>query len=420
MTSDPRQAAFAILARIDKERSFADILLDRELSHGGLQGADRGLLTELVYGVSRRRGTLDHVINQFSRQKVERLERSVATLLRLGLYQLLFLDRIPASAAVNETVKLAHQQAPRATGFINAVLRQVDRKRDSILYPDKDVDQVGFLAARYSHPAWIVKGWIEQLGLKEAEELCRVMSEPPPLTARVNPLRITRDRLIARLDTEGVMAAPSLYSPLGIQFTTSAPIATIPSFREGLFTVQDEASQLVALLMAPIPGERLLDLCAAPGGKATCLAEQMENRGNILACDLHSRRLEQVAITAERLGIGIIETRALDAAHAGEELAGQQFDHVLVDAPCSGLGVLRRNPEGKWWKTPQDVAAFADRQRLILDGAAQCVAPRGRLLYATCSTSREENEEVVNDFLSHHTDFVVINLRELFTHFSEL
>ncbi|MBI5656947.1 MAG: 16S rRNA (cytosine(967)-C(5))-methyltransferase RsmB [Geobacter sp.] len=385
MPANPRQSAFSILARIDKEHSFADILLDRELSHGELQGADRGLLTELVYGVLRRRGTLDHIINQFSLQRVDRLERAVLTLLRLGLYQLFFLDRIPASAAVNETVKIAHGAAPRAAGFINAVLRQADRA-----------------------------DWIDQLGATEAEELCRVMSEAPPLTIRVNTLRISREALLERLAAEGATAVPARYSPVGAQLSSPAPFTTLPSFQEGFFSVQDEASQLIALLLAPAAGDRLLDLCAAPGGKAACLAEQMGNRGSILACDLHPRRLEQVRLGAQRLGIDIISTRAMDAADAGQSLSGELFTRVLVDAPCSGLGVLRRNPEGKWWKTPQDVAELTALQTRILASAAECVAEGGLLVYATCSTTVAVNEAVVDDFLSHHSDFVLENVTELF------
>lgn len=420
MPANPRQTAFSILARIDKEHSFADILLDRELSHGELQGADRGLLTELVYGVLRRRGTLDHIIGQFSRQRVDRLERAVLTLLRLGLYQLFFLDRIPASAAVNETVKIAHGAAPRAAGFINAVLRQADRQRAAIAYPDPRSDLRAYLAARYSHPAWIVADWIDQLGATEAEELCRVMSEAPPLTIRVNTLRISREALLERLAAEGATAVPTRYSPVGAQLSSPVPFATLPSFREGLFSAQDEASQLIALLLAPAAGDRLLDLCAAPGGKAACLAEQMGNQGSILACDLHPRRLEQVRLVAQRLGIDIISTRAMDAAHAGQSLSGELFPRVLVDAPCSGLGVLRRNPEGKWWKTLQDVSELAALQKRILASAAECVAAGGLLVYATCSTTVAENEAVVEDFLSHHSDFVLENVIGLFPFSADL
>lgn len=413
MSSNPRQSAFSILARIEKEHSYADILLDRELSLDQITGPDRGLLTELVYGILRRQGTLDHIVRQFSSTHLEKLERSVLLLLRLGLYQLFFLDRVPASAAVNETVKLAHIHSPRAAGFINAVLRQADRKREALVWPDRESNPVAYISARYSQPEWIVREWFAQLGLIECEDLSRVMSEAPPLTIRVNTLKTTREGLHARLLQEGARAELCKYSQLGMQLSPSGPFALLPSFREGLFTVQDEASQLVARILAPEPGQKVLDLCAAPGGKATCLAEMMGNLGSILACDSQPRRLGQVAALAGRLGTSIISSLLMDASAPLKGLKGERFDRVLVDAPCSGLGVLRRNPEGKWWKSPDDFKSLSERQGKILAHAADAVAPGGLLVYATCSTSVSENEEVVDDFLSRNNDYVLEDVRLL-------
>ncbi|KAF0221299.1 MAG: hypothetical protein FD174_437 [Geobacteraceae bacterium] len=415
MTANPRRAAFDILLRIEKERSYADILLDQTLSRGNLAGPDRGLLTELVYGVLRHRGTLDHIIDQFSKQKVEKLERAVLILLRLGLYQAFFLDRIPVSAAVNETVELAKVLASRAAGFINAVLRRADRERDNISYPDGEKDPVGFLAARYSHPAWIVKGWIDQLGMAEAELLAGVMGDAPPLTIRVNTLRISRDELLSRLAAEGIAAEPTGYSIHGLRILTPVHVAKLSAFQEGLFTVQDESSQLASLFLAPAPGERVLDLCAAPGGKATHLAQLMENKGSILACDMGERKLRLISESAARLGVSIVETILLDAAKPLALPGNALFDKILVDAPCSGLGVIRRNPEGKWWKSPVDVAELSRKQKAILKHAAEPLTPGGTILFATCSTTREENEEVIDDFLSMRNDFVLENLGETFS-----
>lgn len=460
-TTNPRQAAFDILFRIDKERSYADILIDRELSSGALQGPDRGLLTELVYGVLRRRGNLDHIINQFSKQHVEKLERTVLILLRLGLYQLFFLDRIPASAAVNETVKLAHTLVPRAVGFINAVLRGADRGREEIRYPDRDADPAGFISACYSNPLWITSDWIGQLGVEGAAALARAMLVTPPFTVRVNTLKTSREELCNRLADEGVAAASTHYSPFALQLSGATQFVALPSFREGLFTVQDESSQMAAILLAPRPGERVLDLCAAPGGKTTHLAQLMDDRGSILACDVAPRKLELIEETSARLGITIIQTLSLNAAKSltaidgklsadvqakeeqgGQECAGQisgrvsrgsngeagavirikgvRFDRILVDAPCSGLGVLRRNPEGKWWKSRQDLTELVPIQQAILRNAADRLAPGGTLLYSTCSTTREENEAVIDDFLSRRPDFMLEDLRELFPEFAKL
>ncbi len=419
-SSNPRRVAFDILMRIEKEHSYADILLDRELSTGTLAGPDRGLLTELVYGVLRRQGTLDFIIDRFSRQKVNKLERAVLVLLRLGLYQAFFLDRVPVSAAVNETVNLAKALAPRAAGFVNAVLRSADRGREAITYPDRQKEPAAFLATRYSHPAWLAERWLAQLGSAEAERLAETMAAPPPLTIRVNTLRISRETLAARLVAEGGTVSPTRYSPDGLHLAAAGSLAQLPSFREGLFMIQDESSQLAARFLSPPPGAAVLDLCAAPGGKATHLAQLMENRGSVTACDAGERKLRFIRENAERLGVAIITTLPLDASGPLEKLEDRRYERVLVDAPCSGLGVIRRHPEGKWWRSPTDLPRLAAMQEKILVNAAERVAPGGTLLYAVCSPDREENEAVVDDFLSQRHDFVLEDLRELFPAWGEL
>lgn len=410
--ANPRQVAYTLLSRIAKERSYADILLDRELTHGALQGPDRGLLTELVYGVLRRQGTLDYLVSQFSSVRIDRIERSVHILLRLGIYQLLYLDRIPASAAVNETVKLGKILAPKATGFINAVLREIDRKRDQIRWPDREKDPAAWIAARYSAPQWIARLWLDQLGAEEAEQLAASMCETPPVTVRANSLKCSRDELIDRLADEQVFATPCTFSPTGVRIVSHTPLPVLDCYRQGLFTIQDEASQLTAEILGPEPGETILDVCAAPGGKTTAIAELMRNSGEIAACDVNPRRLEQVTRLATRLGIGIITTTAMDAVTSVAPFSGKRFTRVLVDAPCSGLGVLRRNPEGKWWKSAEEIGKLAEIQSRILANASTTVAPDGILVYATCSTSAAENESIVDDFLSLHQNFVLEDIRE--------
>jgi 16S rRNA (cytosine967-C5)-methyltransferase len=406
--------------RIEKEHSYADILLDRELSAGALTGPDRGLLTELVYGVLRRQGTLDFIIDLFSRQKVAKLERAVLVLLRLGLYQAFFLDRVPISAAVNETVNLAKTLAPRAAGFVNAVLRNADRGRKNLVYPDRDREPAAFLATRYSHPAWLAERWLDQLGPAEAERLAETMAAPPPLTVRANTLRISREGLAARLAAEGGTVSPTRYSPDGLHLSAAGSLAQLPSFQEGLFMVQDESSQLAAHFLAPPPGAAVLDLCAAPGGKATHLAQLMGNRGAVTACDAGERKLRFIRDNAERLGINIVTALTLDASEPLAPLGENIYDRVLVDAPCSGLGVIRRHPEGKWWRTPADLPRLAAMQKKILANAADRVNTGGILLYGVCSPDREENEAVVDDFLSQQRDFVLEDLRELFPAWQEL
>ena len=419
-SKNPRRAAFDILFRIEKEKSFADILLDNELSKEMIKGADRGLLTELVYGVLRRQGTLDHIIGQFSKQRPEKLELFVLLLLRLGLYQCFLLDRVPVSAAVNETVNLAKELAPRASGFINAVLRSADRGRDSIGYPDRAANPAEYLAARYSHPVWLAQQWCDQLGLDAAEELAAAMSEPPPLTVRTNTLRITREELMKRLSEEGVVCSETAWSPDGIRMNQAGQITRLASFREGLFTVQDESSQLAPMFLSPAKGERVLDACAAPGGKSTQIAQLMGDSGEILACDVNHKKLRMIKETCERLGIESVRTFTMDATAPSAAIKDATFHRILVDAPCSGLGVIRRNPEGKWSRSAADLLQLARTQVSILENLCKYLEKGGALLYATCSTTVQENEYVVDTFLREHPEYAVEDLRTLFPAFAPL
>ncbi|MHC1697697.1 MAG: 16S rRNA (cytosine(967)-C(5))-methyltransferase RsmB [Geobacteraceae bacterium] len=417
---NPRQVALEILLNIETEDSYADLLVDRELSSDAIQGPDRGLLTELVFGVLRRRGTLDHMIDSFASQKAAKLERVVVILLRLGLYQSFYLDRVPVSAAVNETVKLAKVFVPRASGFINAVLRRADRERDQIPWPDKAADPAAFLAVRYSQPRWLAQQWLAQLGPAEAEKLAAAMVEPPPLTLRVNTLKTSRDAYAERLAAEGIAARCSDYSPVGVHILSAIHPARLPGFPEGLVTVQDESSQLASLFLAPEPGQDVLDLCAAPGGKSTHLAQLMENRGSLLACDLDARKLRRIEETAARLGVSLIETRRLDASRPLSSLNGRKFQRILVDAPCTGLGVIRRNPEAKWRLSPADTSRLAGLQSSILRNVADHLEIGGVLLYSTCSTSPEENEGVIDLFLLERQDYMIEDLRNVFPRYSDL
>ena len=417
-TADPRRSAYDILVRVERERTFAEPLIDRELSGGILRGPDRGLLTELVYGVLRRTATLDYLVDLFCATRAAKLERAVLILLRLGLYQIFFLDRIPVSAAVNETVTLAREKAPRASGLVNAVLRRSDRERSLVSWPDRELDPAGYLSLRHSHPRWIVEGWIAQLGFEDAEALAAVMATPPPLTVRVNTLRTSREAYLDLLKEAGTEAEPTRHSPHGIRILSRTAVAALPGFGEGLAIVQDESSQLASLLLEPRPGERVLDACASPGGKETHLAQIMSDRGEVIAWDVAEKKLVPITDNARRLGIGIIRPAVADARNPEQTVA--PFDRILVDAPCSALGVLRRTPEGKWWKTPDDVARLAQSQRRILAGAASLLKPGGTLLYSTCSTTTDENESIIEDFLSHHADFMLEDLNYHFPCLSEL
>jgi 16S rRNA (cytosine967-C5)-methyltransferase len=418
-TTNPRQAAYETLLRIKKEGGFADRLIDLELSNGSLIGPDRGLYAELVFGVLRRQGTLDYILQQLLTKPMIELDPLALIIMRTGLYQLMYLDRIPESAAVNESVNLAKLVTPGTSGLVNAVLRNYLRRRDTISFPDMKSNPVTAIAARHSQPEWLAEQWIDQLGGVEAQQLAEASSQQPPLTLRVNTLRSSRDDLLREFEQHGVEASRCRYSPDGVTLAGRHTISSLPGFDRGLFAVQDEASQLAGLLLGAEPGERIWDACCAPGGKTCHIAQHMDDRGELIGTDISRSKLTLVQDSVRRLGISSVSTAVADL-HQPESFPEGSFDRILLDAPCSGLGVIRRNPEAKWRLFSGDVTRLAAVQKILLKNAATRLKPGGVLLYSTCSTSEAENELVVEDFLLHHPGFVLEDLNELFPHWREL
>ena len=395
--------------RSDKGAAFGPALLAQVPA--AMSTVDRSLLTELFYGVLRHRAALDWRLAACSQRPLARLAPPTLTLLRLGAYQLLFLSRVPASAAVNETVTLTKRlSAPTDVGFVNAVLRALDRRRHELVVPDLLERPLDHLTAEYSHPVWLVRRWLKRFGVQRTLHLCRANNAIPPMTLRVNTLVTTRERLLDVLRQEGVEAASCAVSPQGVVIRGTPPTATRP-FAQGWYYVQDEAAQLVGLAVAPRSGERVLDACAAPGGKSIHLAELMGDHGEVVAADVKPDRLGLVAENCRRMGIKSVRTAAADLTQASDVARLGRFDRILVDAPCTGLGVLRRHPEAKWHKTEGLIARYAATQRAILDRVAPLLTPGGVLVYSTCSTEREENEEVVTEFLRRHRGWVSDDLR---------
>jgi 16S rRNA (cytosine967-C5)-methyltransferase len=418
-SANPRQAACETLLRIRKEGGYADRLIDRELSSGILSGPDRGLYAELVFGVLRRQGTLDYILQQLLEKPMIELDPLALVILRIGLYQLTCLDRIPESAAVNESVNLAKLITPGTSGLINAVLRNYLRKRATISFPDISANPAAAIAALHSQPEWLVEQWLDQLGVVEARQLAEASSQQPPLTLRVNTLRSDREQLLQDFKLAGIEAVPCRFSPDGIVLTGRHTISALPGYEAGLFAVQDEASQLAGRLLGAEPGERIWDACCAPGGKTGHIAQQMDDRGELIATDISRSKLSLVQDSIRRLGIGSVATAVADL-HQPETFPEGTFDRILIDAPCSGLGVIRRNPEAKWRLFSGDVTRLAAVQKTLLKNAAGKLKPGGTLLYSTCSTSEAENELVVEDFLSHHPGFALENLNDVFPAWSEL
>jgi 16S rRNA (cytosine967-C5)-methyltransferase len=405
--SPARAVAARVLERVERDGAFADLALDAELGQRRLSSRDAGLATELVLGTLRWQRYLDWILAPHSRRRLDRLDVRVRALLRMTAYQLVFLQRVPPFAAVDDAVSLARGK-PGVEGFVNAVLRALARRGPREREPAPPRDPVDALATRLSFPTWLAARWIDRFGMEEAAALMRAMNERPPLTLRTNTLRLSRDALATRLASEEkLMATPTRYAPEGLTVEHGHGMpADWAAFGEGAFAVQDEASMLVARMLEPAPGSTVADACAAPGTKTTHLAQLMEGRGRILALDPQPARLARVGEAAARLGVGMIET--VDGAV--EEVAARFRDAcagVLVDAPCSNLGVLRRHPEVKWRRHEADLAASGRRQGQILAAAATMVAAGGRLLYATCSLEPEENEAVITGFLREHGDFTV-------------
>ncbi len=390
-----RGRALAVLCRAE-EGAPADRLLEE--ARQGLDGRDRAFLLELVYGVLRNRARIDWLLDRFSAQPVSRTDIGTRNILRLAAYQLLFLDKVPPSAAVNTATELAKLRG-RKPGYVNGLLRSLGRSRDSLPVPE-NADPAVRMALLHSHPPWLVRRWMGRYGMERTEEALRRNNLPAPLCIRTNRLKGGRDELASLLEAQGATVRRTALSPAGLEVLSSPGLTSLQAFQEGWFMVQDEAAQLVSLLVAPQPGETVLDACAAPGGKATHLAELMQDQGSVVALESDPGRIGLIDQNLQRLGSTIVRPVRGDAAAFQEG----SYDRVLVDAPCSGLGVLRRHPDGRWTKTDRSIAEKQDLQRRMLRNCASLVRPGGTLVYATCTTEKEENEDVITHFLAEYRD----------------
>jgi 16S rRNA (cytosine967-C5)-methyltransferase len=403
--SPARRAAFDILRRVTTENAYAAPLV-AALTEVGLSREDRALAQELTLGVLRRQSEMDYFIERYSGRPIKKLDAAVLVALRLGLYQLRFLSRVPASAAVNESVNLVKRaRTASAAPMVNAVLRRAARHLDE--QPGASLaEPLERFAVAVSHPRWLVEKWIAEFGEDETRRLALADDEPPPLAFRVNTLCASADRIIAQLEGDGLQLRPSQIAP-GAFILESGPAARLAQAAEcGEIYIQDEASQLVSHLLEPASGERILDLCAAPGSKSSHIAMLAGAHGWVMACDIHPHRLATLAAVCNRLGLESVAPVALDATRELPLLqSAPPFDRLLIDAPCSGTGTLRRNPEIKWRLAPADIARLATVQLDLLGRATAALKRGGRLVYSTCSVEREENEAVIRRFLESGAPF---------------
>jgi 16S rRNA (cytosine967-C5)-methyltransferase len=410
MASDARRTALAILTQLGQEQTTLDAVLGKfSEDQRRLAKRDRALLNILVYGVQRWRARLDYILSCFSRTPVERLDPVVLNILRLGLYQIIFLDRVPKSAAVNTSVEITKTAGPPwVAGFVNAVLRKAAEKHETVVYPDPKTDLEAALAVEKSFPSWLLRRWLKRWGQTAVELLCDVINVPPPITLRTNTLKTSQQELAKALTPLVGRIYPTTFTPDGLCiFNPGLPIAELGPFKKGWFTVQDEGAQLVSLVLDPQPDEHILDACAGLGGKTGHIAQLMRNRGSIVAVDTDGRKLANLEADMLRLGISTVSTRQHDLNTPLPLHHRARFDRILLDAPCSGLGVLRRNPDTKWSASERDVARHHRRQVDLLGRLAPLVKPGGIVVFAVCSCEPEENQEVVQVFLQNHPDFAI-------------
>ncbi|HWR21065.1 MAG TPA: 16S rRNA (cytosine(967)-C(5))-methyltransferase RsmB [Verrucomicrobiae bacterium] len=408
-----RRLAFEILTQVEEQRAYASLLLDARLQRSRLSPQERALATELTYGVLRWQGRLDYLLAAVTDRPWERVDPALRRLLRLGAYQILFLTRIPAYAAVNETVALTQevirsQLKPVAKAFVNAILRRLLERHATIRFPDPSGDPVGALAARWSHPPWLVARWLKRLGVEETEALLQANNDTPALSVMVNSLKRQSEEVQERLSKIAGSVTPGRFVPGAFHLNDGAEALRDSAFADGWYFPMDEAAALPVLLLDPQPGDVVLDACAGGGGKTALLLGQLAGRGRVIALDPSARAHRRLREARTRLSLDRVFPVQADARQAAQ-LFTRPVDRILVDAPCSGLGTLRRHPERRWQQQEAGLAALACLQRELLHGVAPLLKPGGFLVYSTCSLEPEETDAVIETFLRNFPEFTAVN-----------
>lgn len=402
MIANARECALHVLSAMNKNDAWADAALKFELSKSALPTSDAALCSRIVYGVVQNRMLLDHYLSAYCTQRVDHLQPPLLDILRIGAYQILFLDKVPDHAAVDECVRLTkNTKRAAASGLVNAVLRRVSQNKAALpALPKGETEQ---LSMRYSHPEWLVGRLLMILGREETEEFLRLNNEAAPMTVQINPLQTTTGELLSELQNAGISAKSHAWVPGCLELGGTGDLTTLPAFYKGKFMVQDAAAKLVSAAAGFSPGMQVLDVCAAPGGKSFNASFSMQDKGKILACDLHENKLKRIRNGAQRLRLSCIETACADGSVFHDEWE-EAFDAVICDAPCSGLGIIRKKPDIRY-KDPAALAGLPHVQRAILENSARYVRPGGVLIYSTCTILPEENEFLTDAFLKAHEEF---------------
>lgn len=409
MVDQVREIALKVLYNVDKKDAYSNIALKEALTKARknsevIHPRDVGFISEIVYGTISWKLTIDEVIQKYSNLKIKKISPWILNILRLSIYQILFLDKVPKSAAVNEGVNLAKRYGHRASSnFVNAILRKVEKKDyEAFFQIENEVERI---SKTTSMPVWIVEALLKQNSIEKVENICQASNIKPKLCIRVNVLKTNQHMLKKELETKGIQVEDGEIENF-LLLEGARNIEKLPAFQEGKFTVQDEAAGLIPLVLNPQPNEKILDACSSPGGKTTFMAERMENQGEIVAWDLHEHRVNLVKQTAKRLGISIIHTEVKDATQY-EERYHAYFDKILLDVPCLGIGVLKRKPDIKWQRKKEDMQEMVTIQEEILRNCSSYLKKGGELVYSTCSILKEENEDIIHKFLQNNQNFKI-------------
>ncbi len=409
-----REATLKALYSIEKSGAYTNAALKEALSQGGLSSKDRGFVTELIYGVISNKSAIDYIIMQFSKIKIKKMTPWVISILRMGIYQIYYMDKIPHSAACNEAVKLAKKYSHGAgTGFVNGVLRSAARSYSDFKFPLTG-DAVKDLSLEFSYPEWITEKIIAEYGVESCRMLYTENRKAHSTAVRVNSLKICKNDLIVTLESEGFECSEVDGIDNALLVKGKLNIENSEAYNQGLYSLQNLSSQKAVEVLSPIPGQLVVDMCAAPGGKSCAIAEKMRNEGSVLSFDIYRHKVDLINKSAARLGINIINAKVQDSAMYCAELA-EKADCVLADVPCSGLGVIHKKPDIKWTRTPDDITELCKIQEQILDNAASYVKRGGILMYSTCTILPEENRLRIQKFLTKNTDFKVLYEEQILT-----
>ena len=405
-----REIAYKVLLDIEKNKNYSNMAINKHFKDVKMSNQDRGLATEIIYGVIENKYYIDYMIDKLSKVKTNNMEIYVKTLLRMGIYQIMFLNSISDYAAVNETVNLAKKKNSKVSGFINGILRNVIRQKEEI-GKVKTKDDVDYLSIKYSYDKWMIRNWMIHFGKEFTEELLEANNERPNIYLRTNTLKITRDELIKKLEKQNIKAEKVNVVEEAIIVEHLKDIENNSLYKEGLFTVQDVSSMLVGKVMNPKENSLVLDVCSAPGGKTTHMATLMNNTGQVVSRDIYDHKLKLIKAASKRLGLTNVDVEEFDGMKLDRESIGK-FDYVLADLPCSGLGIIRRKPEIKY-KEKEEFRQLPPIQKKILENASKYVKVGGTLIYSTCTIQDSENIDVVNEFLQKNKNFELVPIKEV-------